>query len=299
MLMRDYALHYAAQGLRVFPVKRGTKGAGGGQLLRSWKSEATTDPTVIAEWWGMWPDADICIATGNGLVVIDLDIKGREDGTASLLNWIADNGSLPPTAVVRTGSGGQHHYYLADGTFPNSRGLFPGIDIRSDGGYVVAPPSVGYSWMNSLPIAQADQRVYDFLEGKEGARFFTLPEEIMEGGRNDTLFKYAASLQAKGVADDIILQEAGKANMEKCVPPLDDKDVETIVRSVLGRYKKGRAGTPAFPDVKILKDGSVRIAVTAANTAAMLEYEGYEVYYDVIRREAVIRRKGETITGVP
>lgn len=297
-MMKDCALHYAAQGLRVFPVKRGTKGAGGGQLLRSWKNEATTEPAVISGWWSTWPDADICIATGNGLVVIDLDIKGKEDGTASMLGWIADNGSMPPTAVARTGSGGQHHYYLVDGTYPNSRGLFPGIDIRSDGGYVVAPPSAGYTWLTNHPIARADQKVYEFLERKGRARFFALPVNITEGSRNDTLFKYAASLQAKGVTDDIILQEVGKANMEKCIPPLDDKDIETIVKSVLGRYKKGKSDMPTFPDIKHLKDGNVRIPVTAANTAAMLEHEGYEAYYDVIRRETVIKRKGETITGV-
>lgn len=74
------------------------------------------DKVQLSGWWNTWPDADICIATGNGLAVIDLDIKGNEDGTASMLGWIADNGSMPPTAVVRTGSGGQHHYYLVDGT---------------------------------------------------------------------------------------------------------------------------------------------------------------------------------------
>lgn len=299
MSMENYALHYAAQGLRVFPVKKGTKGAGGGQLLRSWKNEATTDPAVIAGWWGMWPDADICIATGNGLVVIDLDIKGKEDGMASMLNWIAENGTMPPTAVARTGSGGQHHYYLVDGTYPNSRGLLPGIDIRSDGGYVVAPPSAGYTWLSDLPIARADQGVYNFLEKKERAKFFILPDEIMEGSRNDTLFRHAASLQAKGFSDEEIIREVGQVNMEKCVPPLNNKDVDAIVKSVLSRYKKGKANMPAFPDVKFLKDGSVRIPVTAANTAAMLEYEGYEAYYDVIRRDVVIKRKGETIVGVP
>nr|WP_321153046.1 VapE domain-containing protein [uncultured Acetatifactor sp.] len=299
MTVKDYALRYAAMGMRVFPVKRGTKGAAGGQLLRSWKTEATTDPATISGWWDTWPDADVCIATGNDLAVIDLDVKGKEDGTASLLGWIADNGTLPPTASVMTGSGGQHHYYLVDGTYQNRRGLLPGIDIRCDGGYVVAPPSAGYSWMNSLPIARADQRVYDFLEGREKPGPFVLPGAVAEGGRNDTLFKYAASLQAKGLADDAIRQEVEKANQERCMPPLDDKDVETIIRSVLGRYQKGRAGEPDFPDVKLLKDGSTRILVTAANTAAMLEHEGYEAYYDVIRRETVVKRKGETVTGVP
>lgn len=297
MLMKDYALQYAARGLRVFPVKKGTKGGSGGQLLRSWKDEAATDPAVISSWWNTWPDADICIATGNGLVVIDLDVKGKEDGTKSLFEWVTGNSRLPATAVVKTVSGGQHHYYYVNSTYPNSRGFLPGIDIRSDGGYVVAPPSSGYSWMNDLPIAQADQTVYDFLNKKEKTKFFILPGEIVEGSRNDTLFKYAASLQGKGVPDDIIIQKVEKVNMEKCIPPLDEKDVEVIVKSVLGRYRKGKGEKPKFPDVKILKDGSVRIPVTAANTAAMLEHEGYEVQYDVILRELVVKKRGETLIG--
>ena len=297
--MAEWALNYANMGFRVFPVKKGTKGSSGGQLLRSWKDEASMDPAVIAKWWRTWPDADICIATGNGLIVIDLDVKGETDGTKSLFIWISDNGKMPDTAVVKTRSGGQHHYYYVDGTFPNSRDFLPGIDIRSDGGYVVAPPSAGYEWVNNLPIAKADQTVYDFLEKKERPKFFTLPEVIPEGGRNDTLFKYAASLQAKGLPDEMILAEVHKANDERCAPALPDNDVDIIVHSATGRYRKGKGTAPAFPDLKVLKDGSVRISVTAANTAALLDYEGYEAYYDVIRRETVIKKKGEDLNGLP
>lgn len=299
MAMKDYALQYAAQGFRVFPVKKGTKGSSGGQLLPSWKDGATTDPLAIERWWDTWSDADICIATGNGLLVVDLDVKGGVDGTASMLNWITGNGSLPATAIAMTRSGGQHHYYIVEGSYKNRRGFLPGIDIRSDGGYVVAPPSEGYMWANSSPIARADQSVYDFLEGKGNTKFFTLPDAVMEGGRNDTLFRYAASLQAKGVADDAIREELHRVNAERCFPPLPDGDVDTIAGSAIGRYRKGKAAAPNFPDVKLLKDGSTRVLVTAANTAAMLDHEGYEAYYDVIRRETVIKRKGEMVTGVP
>lgn len=291
MAMKDYALHYAAAGFRVFPVKSGTKGSSGGQLLQSWKEEATTDPSVITYWWNMWPDADICIATGGGLLVIDLDVKGGEDGTASLLSWVAANGNLPATAVARTRSGGQHHYYIVEGSFKNRRGFLPGIDLRSDGGYVVAPPSEGYAWVNTYPIARADQAVYDFLNGKEKPGRFSLPAEIPEGGRNDTLFKYAASLQAKGTPDDVILAELHRENTEKCFPPLPDADISTIMRSVTARYRKGQDGTVRFPDVKILKDGSTRIPVTVANTEALLEHMGYTVAYDVILRKYVINDK--------
>ena len=277
------ALHYASMGLRVFPVVRGSKGSTingrSGQLLRSWKDEATANPQTIKQWWSMWPDADICIATGNGLLVIDLDIKGNEDGTKELFEWCSRNGTMPPTAVVKTKSGGQHHYYFVQGTYQNSRGFYPGIDIRSDGGYVVVPPSDGYQWATQYPIAQADKTVYDFLEGKNRTEHFEMPKEIAEGGRNDTLFKYAASLQAKGVPDDAIREEVAKANMEKCVPPLEDRDVEVIINSVLSRYQKGKGQSPCFPDVKILKDGSVRIPVTVANTKALLDFMGYTVVY--------------------
>lgn len=294
----DSALRYASMGLRVFPVKRGTKGSNGGQLLRSWKDEASTDPNVIVGWWRKWPDADICIATGNGILVIDLDVKGEEDGTKSFLDWLADNGSMPNTAVVRTRSGGQHHYYRVNGKFPNKIRLLPGIDIRSDGGYVVAPPSDGYQWVNENSIAEADQTVYNFLSGRSTPKYFTLPKAIPEGARNDTLFKYAASLQAKGLPDDAILEEVHKANYEKCVPALPDNDVDIIVQSATCRYQKGKQGFPNFPDVKVLKDGSVRIQVTASNTSAMLDHEGYEVYYDVIRRETVVQKKGDTRSGI-
>lgn len=293
---KDCALYYASIGLRVFPIKEGTKN---GHLLKSWKEEATTDSSTINNWWEKWPSADICIATGNGLLVIDLDVKGEDDGTKTLFEWISDNGSLPATAVVITRSGGQHHYYFVEGSYPNSRGFLPGIDIRSDGGYVVAPPSTGYAWIDQRPIVCADQTVYDFLDKKNKPRFFTLPDVIPEGSRNDTLFKYAASLQAKGVSDNQIQEALHKANRERCTPPLPMEDVQTILRSTTGRYRKGDAGRPCFPDIRILKDGSPRVEVTAANTAAMLEFEGYEAYYDVILREIVIHRKGEAIKEVP
>ena len=291
--MKQAALQYASMGLRVFPVVKGSKGSTingkSGQLLRSWKDEATADPFVISGWWDKWPDADICIATGNGLVVIDLDVKGHEDGTVSLMEWCTRNGFMSPTATVRTKSGGQHHYYLVQGSYPNSRGHMPGIDIRSDGGYVVAPPSAGYYWSTQYPIAQADQVVYNFLLKKEQPQFFELPKEIPEGGRNDTLFKFASSLQAKGVPDEIIASELARVNAEQCQPPLDDKDISVIFNSVVGRYKKGkRKGAPDFPDKRYLKDGSVRIPVTIANTAALLDFMGYRVVYDVIRRDYVM-----------
>ena len=97
------------------------------------------DRNQIKEWWTANPDANIGIATGkvSNLVVVDVD---GEEGKKSLAELVAKYGKLPRTPKVKTGKG--VHYYLRprDNTVHNSVGrLGKGIDIRGDGGYVVAP----------------------------------------------------------------------------------------------------------------------------------------------------------------
>lgn len=120
-------------------------------LTRSGVHDASTDPDVIRTWWARWPLANVAIATGraSGLVVIDLDVRPGKDGRASLRSI----GPMPLTATARTGSGGLHLYYAHPGVdVPNSAGrVGPGIDVRGEGGYVLAPPSRHasggtYSW---------------------------------------------------------------------------------------------------------------------------------------------------------
>ena len=104
--------------------------------------DATTDRYQIADWWRKWPDANVGIVTGaeSGIVVIDID--PRHDGDKSLDAIEANYGKLPATATVCTGGGGFHFYFQhPGGTIRSRTDVFPGIDIKADGGYVVAPPS--------------------------------------------------------------------------------------------------------------------------------------------------------------
>jgi hypothetical protein len=112
--------------------------------------DATTDPDQIRAWWSRTPDANIGIPTGavSGLVVIDVD-NGQE-GDLSLAKLEADHGPMPTTLVVVTpgdredGKAPGRHIYVRHpgGKVKNSAGkLGPGLDVRGDGGYVVAPPS--------------------------------------------------------------------------------------------------------------------------------------------------------------
>lgn len=98
------------------------------------------------------------IATGrpSGLVVVDIDAHSGGETTYAELRR---NHDLPRTALAATGSG--RHLYFArpdDEPIPNSVGaLGEGVDIRADGGYIVAPPSRHangrtYRWVGSRPV---------------------------------------------------------------------------------------------------------------------------------------------------
>lgn len=105
---------------------------------------ASTDRATIEHWWQRWPSANVAIRTGavSGLVVLDVDPD--HGGDASLEALLNRHGPLPPGGVVRTGSGGRHVYLAHPGGLVRNdtgRRLGPGLDVRGDGGYVIAPPS--------------------------------------------------------------------------------------------------------------------------------------------------------------
>jgi hypothetical protein len=124
--------------------------------ITGWPARATTHPTTIQTWWTQWPDANIGIATGarSGLIVLDVD--PRHGGEITLERLQRQHGALPPTVQSRTGGGGCHYYFQ----YPGPRFRIPsgvhklgrGLDIKADGGYVVAPPSrhqsgQSYAWV--------------------------------------------------------------------------------------------------------------------------------------------------------
>jgi len=108
---------------------------------------ASKDPAIITEWWTEWPQALIGLPTGAsiGVVVLDIDRKNGVDG----LDCLEGNGwDIPETPIVHTASGGLHYYFAHPGHLvPCSAGkIGPGIDIRGDGGYVIAPHAKDSPW---------------------------------------------------------------------------------------------------------------------------------------------------------
>lgn len=151
----DAALGYATKGWPVFPC-HGVTAAGCScrtpdcaspgkhpRVARGLNS-ASTDRAQITRWWERSPSSNIGVRTGaeSGLVVLDVDTV--HGGSRSIKALIDRHGELSSVPRVRTGSGGWHLFFAHPGEpVRNSAGLLgPGLDIRGDGGYVIAPPSV-------------------------------------------------------------------------------------------------------------------------------------------------------------
>jgi hypothetical protein len=157
----DAARAYAHRGWRVVPIAPNTKHPA---HLKAWSEAATTDPELIGEWWQRWPADGVGVATGQRSGVWVLDVDPGHGGDDSLADLEAEHGALPATMEVITGSGGRHLYFAwpEGATIRNDQAgrLGPGLDVRGDGGQVVAPPTVHpngrrYEWELSSPLAPA------------------------------------------------------------------------------------------------------------------------------------------------
>lgn len=272
----DAALFYVSKGWKVLPLhspvtdddglvscscnKPDCKSGAKHPRLMHGLRDASSDPEQIKRWWDMWPDANIGICTGStsgGLVVIDIDKK--HDGVENWKDLIASKPvGVPETPIALTGGGGFHLLFTCPDKIPNSASkITRGVDVRGEGGYIVAPPSLHmsgkrYEWEISAdphdvpmsemtgwlleaaasdpaPIARPNMPTASTLTGGV----------IQEGARNETLFKLGRSLRARGCDEETILAMLRTYNTTKCIPPLDDSEVGVIAKQAA---KKG-AGT--------------------------------------------------------
>jgi hypothetical protein len=270
------ALDYAERSWHVFPcwwIKNGSCACGTidcqhpgkhplGRLAPNGKKDASTDQTIIKSWWGLYPDANIGVVTGHesGLVVLDED--PRNGGTDSLKK-LESLGNFPLCPVAYTGGGGQHIYFEhpGNGLKIKSRALpgFPGIDIKGDGGYVVAPPSNhvsgrAYSWKvpaEAYPPAKIPDWLLTLLFADTQPRRTPSArenhgEKIHQGARNTALASLAGTMRRRGMSLEAIEAALLAENM-KCDPPLAESEVLAIAKSV-SKYAPGGKGAASGSD---------------------------------------------------
>ena len=141
------ALDLAGAGFAVFPCRPAQEADHKPKTPRvnDWPAVATRDPDQVRAWWRKWPDSIAGLPTGsrNGLAVLDLDRKHGKDGVAALRALGFDPDNLSPL-IVETPGDGLHLYFAWPEGLGNAGDLANlGIDVRGQGGYVIAPGAVG------------------------------------------------------------------------------------------------------------------------------------------------------------
>jgi hypothetical protein len=225
-------------GLPVFPCRPSDETIGG-RLYKA-KSpltprgflDASTSIEIIAAWWDERPDALVGVPTGKATryLVVDIDPAGKD--------WYGKNADRLECGYIQKTQRGHHLFYLMpEGVeIRNSASqLAPGVDIRGEGGYVIAwgahgLPAVG-SWEDIGPApAWLIASIKGLSAGKTTADGSAdEPEAVGEGGRNEYLSREAYRLRKQGRTVEQITAALLALNAAVCRPPLDEGEVRTIV----------------------------------------------------------------------
>jgi len=286
----DVALAYADQGIPVFPCDPKTKApltpserdAAGKRIPKSGGAyQATTIRETILKWWTYHPHAMIGIPTGkvSGYVVVDVDYDTDKciNGLVELKKLEDQYGPMPITGKVLTPRGGTHYYFKLpnDGVIKNSTSSIAlGIDIRGEGGYIIAPGSIradGRSYECDHPLDQCalmPSWLWTLATKGDGAKpkahtassfnkratnsNVNMDQEVAKvastttGSRNDSLNR-CAFLLGKAGFDEVDVKE--RLKQACCENGLLQEDGEQLVTDTIFRaFADGQAAASVDPE---------------------------------------------------
>jgi Fe2+ or Zn2+ uptake regulation protein len=205
---------------------------------------ALAEEGKVVEWWTRWPDANVGVVTGkvSGITVVDVD---TDAGMEALKRF------LPPlfiTPTVRTQKGGHHLYFQYVPGLSNRVRAIEGIDVRNDGGFVVAPPSQGehgeYRWLEGMGLGSTDleEMPPTLVEALKNSTYTpaaalpartVTPESLVQGSRNDSVFHAALALVKGGISGQNELFTLIRPIGAACTPPLPYREIAVICDSAL------------------------------------------------------------------
>jgi putative DNA primase/helicase len=262
--MGEAALWYVKQGIPIFPLhnpegggcscaKADCEHVGKHPRTPHGFKDATTDLSQIMEWWDRHPSANIGIPTGVASRLLVVDCDPRNGGPAERSELAQRFGPIPDTAEVMTGGGGRHFFFRYEGgSVPKA--LAEGIDLKGDGGYVVAPPSLhpsgkryevdGLSGPKAL-LKPAEvpawlRKQISASQNSTGAESSGDSKKWGTGERNNNLVSVAGSMRRRGLSREAIEAALLEENGLRCEPPLPVGEVRRIAQSV-ARYEPARA----------------------------------------------------------
>ena len=236
--------------------------------------------TQVKAWAERWPDSNWCIVTGavSGLIVIDIDPRHGGDESVRIYPELSSILSVP-TPISLTGGGGQHYLFAHPGfTVPNAAGVWPGVDVRGDGGYIVAPGSRHvsqrmYAWDTSahpedVPLGVLPTNLFAlFKKGSllggiaaEGSQRGRMDVDgiiegrvrVPEGQRNEVMLRLVGSLVGADSSEASVLAMAQTVNTRSFDPPMEDGELCRIVHNIIER--EGRKQTASKAALNLMTD---------------------------------------------
>jgi len=248
------ALAYAKHGWAIFPLKKCSKHPA---VLRGFLAATTNELTIAREWFdGKNKGGNIGFATGNGILIIDVDVRDGKPGVEQLHKLLGTWGPLPATRQVMTASGGMHYYFAVPPDFKHKQQVDTAIDLKGNGGYVLLPPS---GLLIEIAPGQTEKReyVWDGIDGFN-ATIAELPPQWLEGCRasESTRTREQGEDSKASAPAELAPIEQGCAWMRHCRE--DAKDLPEpewyASLSILGRCKDGQEAahqwSKAYPGYK-------------------------------------------------
>jgi hypothetical protein len=252
MTKRESAIEYLNMGMSVIPVGKDKK------PLISWLEFQNRFPTLdeINEWFVKFDDPNIGIVTGkiSNLLIVDVDsLEALKD----IEQYIPDSLDTP---VVSTPRGGRHFYFRHIDGLPNRANVLPKIDLRTKGGFIVAPPSTNgngkaWAWIRGLDTKIADapsQLIFTLnkaLTNTLNIREFNNQELrdvkdvkscyffSSEGTRDDDLY-HAGHLLKNGNSTPEEMRKVLNILARNCNPPFPENEIEDKIKSILKRSER-------------------------------------------------------------
>ncbi|MCW6116203.1 bifunctional DNA primase/polymerase [Lactiplantibacillus plantarum] len=249
------ALQLARDGVAVYPLASNSKVPLKG--TQGYK-DATTDVETIKGWFEHVPRANLGIRLDQvKLLVVDIDRHGDIDGVQTLKRLNEHGKTLPSdTYIEQTPNDGLHYFFKLPDKLDMKRrtGLYPGIDVLTDF-VVVAPSSINERAYRAIEpanqIATAPQWLLDDLLPSQrmnkapqhtsqiqktwaGRMLDDLVAGTGEGSRNSYLTSLLGKLLRTGCNGMTAYELLQYAN-EQLQPPLPDKEVNTIFKSIIKR----------------------------------------------------------------
>lgn len=262
-LYKDAFKYFEVWGFSVIPVGKDKR-----PLLSSWKEFQTRKATEaeLKSWWTKWPEANIGIVTGkiSGITVVDVDLhKG------------ANRNSFPQTYTVETGNKGLQLYYkYHPGLSVSANGYpdLPHVDIRSDGGFVVAPPSItdymengikkGGPYEVIMPGDFSSFPAHLFKETKKKNKLADLVS-VSKGSRNSSMASIIGTLILPMQENRFLTEgwDAVAAINKTYSPPLSSIELKTTFDSIVEkeRQRRSQVGKPTPSPIQISPDERIEI----------------------------------------